>query len=100
MSIDQGMPLEKFPVQTKFAIDLGVKRPVGLVDQSHLRQSVSCSLTSFCFFPSAWPARAVIIPNNFYLADIAEESATLDHFARSFRVRFAAMLGAHLYDAV
>src|SRR5207248_11563065 len=82
-------------IKAIFEVELRIERPVWLGHQP--TPPLDIFLADLCHFRPATPARAVIVPFDFYLADFTANSGT-EKFIGGDLIRFAATLCAHLYD--
>src|SRR5207248_3196597 len=84
-------------VKAEFEIELRVKGSVGLGQEP--LAPVRILLADLLNLRATAPARAVVVPNDFDLADVAQRPAP-DRLARRPRIKLAAMLRADLDDQV
>src|SRR5450631_3305996 len=85
----------EFFVKAEFEIELRIERTRWLCHKPN--GPIRVVLADFLNFGAPTPARAMIVPFDFVLGDVAER-ASLDEIAGGDLVRLAAMLGADLDD--
>src|SRR5215469_10151527 len=90
-----GDAARKFLIQAEFTINLGVEWAVWLIHKPLAPVGVLLA-NQFRFWASA-PPRAVVVPDNFYFAYVAERPG-LDQVMSRHRMRLAAVLGSDLHD--